>query len=514
MSRSADEIRDAFLTNLQTEFTALGQRVVTAPKTPFYALGSALALEIEGAEAEASAARLEVFVASASEDGVLNHGEFGGLPRTPASHAKIRVRGTGTPSTTVPIASGKQLTDPQGQVFNADATSISFDGVGTGYTTVTARDTGAESNVALGTALTWQNGAPAGVSATMTAALATGDTTHLLIVGAALESIEDYRARIKLWQKERKQGGNRGDFAGWAEEVEGVGLACVYPRAWYYGGVWRYGTPGTLTLVVLASAPPADSYVQNSDGTLGLGLQPTYTRVPTTTLRTRVKDYIEGRVDAAGRAVPPALQVQKRPVGLAEANWASLFFDATATIVVVSVEVDPGVAPWPWSTTRTVSAATTTTLTLTSTAGIPAGARLAVYLGTSVIRGGWWLATVQSVAGSVLTLSAAMPATPANGAEVRPDPGCWGDVRRIVLGQFDRLGTGDTPSNSPAFDSARYPRPNDRGPDRLTAASLIAELEGLTGLVNVTVILPGGISYVAPNPGDLLTPAEIRLQPL
>lgn len=515
MSRTADDIRDDLLENLQTEFTAIGERVVTAPKTPFYALGNAIALEIEGAEAEASAARLEVFPATASEDGVLNHAEFDGLTRIPASHAQVRVRGTGTPSTTVPVAAGKQLTDAQGLVFNADAASISFDGAGVGYTTVTARDTGAASNVALGAVLTWQNGAPAGVSSTMTAAPASGESTHLLIVGAELEDIEDFRERVKLWRKERKQGGNRGEWAGWAEEVEGVGLACTYPRAWYYSATWRYGTPGTLTMIVLASAPPDDSYVQNSDGTLGLGLQPTYTRVPTTTLRTRVKDYIEGRVDTAGRAVPTLLQVQKRPVGIAEANWTSTWFNSASTAVTVNLEVDPGVAPWPWSTTRTVSASTTTTLTLNDATNLPVGARLAVALGTDDIRGGWWLATVQSVVGSVVTLTAAMPATAAVGAEVRPDPGLWDEIRRIVLQLFDQLGTGDTPMNSPAsIDSARYPRPADRGPDRLTAAAIIAAVEGLAGVANVTVTLPGGGSYVAPDPGYLLVPGAIRLQPL
>lgn len=505
MARTADTIRDDLLAHLQDEHRALGQRLVTAPRSPHYVLATAIALEVEGAEAEAAAARRECFPGTASEEGVLSHADAAGMTRVEAARAVLRARITGPVSTTSTIPAGKQLTSEEGLVFNAPAGNVTFNSGGVAFIAVTARDAGAAGNLALGETLTWQ-GAPAGFGATATTALDTGDTSHLLVVGADLETIEELRSRAKLWWKERAQGGNRAEWVEWLEEVEGVGDGFVWPRSWLDGGVtFRPALPGVVVTSVLTPPPTAESYVQNSDNTLGLGLSPSYSRVPSSDLRARVRNYIEGTHDRTGAALPTALQKPKRPTGIAAANWVCAPPVTAAYDITVSIAVDPAIAPWPWgindSPLRLVTAATTTTLTLDSAAGIRAGSRLAVQLGTAYIRGGFWLATVQGApVGNVVTLAAMLPVAPSVGAQVQPDCGLWSDARARVLGVVDTLGPGDEAS----LESQRYPRPADHAPDLLYASRIIAAVQDLAGVAGVRVDVPA----------DPVVPAALDRAPL
>lgn len=516
-SRTAEEIRDDLLENLQEEYRAINVRIVTAPKSPHFVEATAIALEVEGAEAEAAAARLEAFPLTASEEGVLQHADAAALVRVDPVRSVLRVRVTGTPSTVLSVAAGKQLTSPAGLVFNAPAGNVTFDSGGEAHIAITARDAGAAGNLALGTVFTWQ-GAPSGFGATAVAALDTGDTSHLLVVGADLETIEELRTRAGLWWKERRQGGNRADWQGWLEEVEGVGDGFVWPRSWLDGGVtFRPGLPGVIVTTVLAPAPPASSYVQSGGLALGLGLSPAYSRVPSSDLRTRVVNYIEGTHDAAGVPVPSPLRRQKRPTGIAAANWVCAEPNDVAYDLTVSIAADPAVAPWPWgiddAPVRLVTASTTTTLTLDDATGITAGSRLAVQVGTGHIRGGFWLARVQGApVGDVVTLSEALPVAPSVGAEVRPDCGLWGDARAASLGVVDSLGPGDEAT----VESQRYPRPADHAPDLLFTSRVIAAVQELSGVSGVDVTAPSASSV--PEAADraplkLVVPGLVRIVP-
>lgn len=519
MSRTAEEIRDDLLANLQAEHTAIGKRIVTAPKTPYYALAAAIGLEVEGPEAEAAAARLEAFPSTASDDGVLNHAEASGLERVQASRAVLRIAVTGTPSTSLAVGAGKELTSPAGLLFEATDETVTFDGSGDGFTTATARDAGAAGNLDLGAVLTWQ-GAPAGFGATATTALASGDASHILVVGADLEDVgTDLRARAVAWRKERAQGGNRSEWVENVGAVEGVGEAYVLPRSRMVGGSWRANLPGCLVVIPLAPAPASTSYVQNSDGTLGYGLRPSTTRVPTSDLLTRVRNYIEGTHDAAGVPVPSALQKQRRPAGMAAANWYERAPSTLPTLVSLQLSTDPSVAPWPWGVddypVRAIVSATTTALTLDDATGIRAGSRLGVDLGTSVIRGGFWLARVQSVVGDVVTLTSALPSAPSAGAEVRPDCGLWSAARAAVLGVIDALGPGDVLPTEEYIPSQRYPRPADTGNDKLYQSRLSAAAQALTGVSGVQVQYPLTSSVpLVSTPLLLVTAGKFRIAPL
>lgn len=527
--RDADTIRDELLLAVRGEHDALGERIVTAPKSFYYVLGTALAVELEGAEFEAASARQEAFPDTASEAGVLKHAEFLGVVRLVATQAVERIRILGTPSTTLTVAAGKTLTDAQGLVYLAAAGDVATDGAGFGFLAVTARDPGAEQNLPLGATLTWQNGAPSGMAATAITAVASGDPTHALVVGADAETIEDLRTRVIAAFKEPAKGaGARVDYVLNAEAVSGVGAAFGYMRAKAVryenpGGdywEWTYNTPGRLVILALGAAPPANSYVQDNGGSLGLGLQPTFTRILSSTVLGRIRGYIEGTTDTAGRAVPESAQVQRRPGGMALGNYVVDSPIPGVVDVTVLLTVDPGIARWPWGitdgTSRTIQASpapTTTTFTLDEVTGIANGSRIAVFVGTSVIKGGWWLSTVASIVGNAVTIATAAPSAPSGGAQkVRPDCGLWSETRRLVLALIDSLGPGDIPLNvePEELGSQRYPRPNDRGSDRLFKSDIIAELEGLTGVLGVTVEAPA--FDVTSLPGKLAIPGVITVK--
>lgn len=527
MPRTRDEIRESILDRLRAAYAP--RRILTAPKSFFWALAEALALEQEGAEATAAAAPLEAFPATASDEGVLRHVDWSGLTRQPASRAVLRVRVTGTPGATVEIADGDELASVEGLLFLAEPASLVLDGSGYGFISVAARDVGAAANLAAPAVLTWTS-APAGLASTATVMAAPGDTSSLLLAGAELESIEALRERVTLWRKEKAQAGNRSDWVGWATSVSGVGSAYIYPRTRRVsngvGGYnWSYAVHGSLVLMPLAPAPGADTYVQNADGTMGLGLSPDFSRLPSELLRVYVGDYIEGTRDAAGAPVPEALQEQLRPATLAPGNYELGAPLAAETNITIRVTADPAIALWPWGTDgspRTVLSSTTNTLTLSDATGITAGSRLAVRVGTNVVRGGWWiLRAAAAPVGAVVTLTTPLPAEPGVASQVRPDCGLWDEIRRRVLQHFDGLGTGDTQVPvSPYYPdrdvvqimSARYPRPNDAGRDRLFLSDLIALIEAIPGVVGVEISDPTGT--VIPTTGVLLTPGLITVSVL
>lgn len=525
MSRRADEIRDEMLDEMRLAFEARGQRAEVTERSLLWVIASAVALELEGIEAQAEAAGLEAFPSSASDEGVLRHVDASGLDRVQPSRAVLRVRVQGPPSSYgLGVPAGRQLTDAQGQLFDeaTEGEYLSFDAAGFGWMKVVAHRAGAAGNLDAGAVLRWQ-GAPVGMGPTAVVGAGPGDTSHLLVLGSDLESMASLRSRAVAWRRERAHAGNRADWHGWGKAVEGVGDFFVWPRTFAAPGrAWRSNQPGVVTTVPLAAVPPEDSYVQRPDGLAGLGLAPTYSRVPSDALCQRVRRSIEGTHDAGGRPLPSALQRPLRPVGLAAENYLVRAPDVRVVDVTVALATDPAVAPWPWSATapsvRQVMAATASALTLDNAVGIVPGTRLAVEVGLGVVRGGFWLATVATVVGDVVTLARPLPAVPVVGAEVRPDCGLWDATRALVLRVFDQLGPGDAPTDDSAdgvhIFSQRYPRPTDQCPDRLFTSMLVAPVQRLAGVVGVEVldVEAGPGTSTAPSPLLLLVPGMVRVR--
>lgn len=508
--RDASVIRDEFLDTLQTEYRAIGRRVVTVPGSPWYALGTSVGIETEGAEAEAAAALLEPFPLTCSDAGVVRHADWSGLPRLAASHTTLRIRAVGTTSSTLTIPAGAYLTSPAGLIFDADAGDVTTDGSGYVFLAVVAREAGSAANLASGTVMRWQP-APSGFTATATVLASSGDSTPVLVTGADEETIAAWRLRLHVWRREKAQGGNRAEWAQNVEAVEGVGGACVYPRTYYSFGTWHYGHAGTLIVVPLASAPPAGSYVQNSDGTLGQGLSPDTSRIPTTTLITRIGDYIEGTGDAQGRAVPSSIQQEHRPCGFAPGSYTIRRPTGEDCVVGILIRTDPAIAPWPWmpAVDRLVTDATTSTVTLNSVAGVNTNDRIAIECDSTIIRGNRWCAVVTDVTGSVVTFTPPMLVAPAVGALVSPDPGLYAQIRAAVLAIFDGLGARDVPDDdTDAVASARFPRPADRLPQSIQPSDIVVAVRAIRGVTDASAAVTPATPTTT---GNILVPSDITL---
>lgn len=263
----------------------------------------------------------------------------------------------------------------------ADLAAIDTDVDGIVTITVEAEEAGEAPNLSSATVLTWSS-APTGFAATDTA-------TALVRRGENAETDAALRERLLDRRRERPASGNRAEWRERERVVAGVGDA-VYPRTHIDGlDTWLLGTPGCIVIEPLGPAPADDAYVQNGDGTLGAGLAPGLTRV----------ELFPATSDPDNVDIRPAAVV---PV--------------TAR---VRLATEPSIAPWPWGQTssslRNVVSATTTALTLDDVTGIVANRQLAVNVGTAYIQGGWWVATVASVMGSVVTLATPLPVAPSGG---------------------------------------------------------------------------------------------------
>ena len=508
--RDADTIRDDLLDAIQTEFRAIDVRVVTTPRTPWYAFAYAVGVEVEGVEASAAAAMLEPFPLTCSDAGVVRHAEWCGLPRLGASHATLRLRVQGTTSATLAIPAGAYLTSPAGLIFDATAGEVTTDVSGYAHIAVSARDAGAAANLTAATVLTWQP-APDGFAATAIVHADTGDGSPVLVVGADEETLDAWRLRLHVWRREKAQGGNRADWSANVEAVEGVGGGCVYPRTAFILASWRFGLPGALIVVPVAAAPPADSYVQNADGSLGQGLDPLTTRVPSSTLITRIQDYIEGTGDAAGRTVPSGRQIQRRPAEVAPGSYTIRRPTGEECTIGILIRTDPALSPWPWTpaTDRIVVASTTSTVTLNSVTGISRGERIAIEVDATVIRGKRWCAVVTNVSGSTLTISPPMPIAASTGALVSPDPGLYSQIRAAVLRIFDSLGPRDLPDGDPhAIMSGRFPRPADRLPQTIQPSDIVLAVRAVRGVTDASAAVTPSTPTAT---GGLLIPGDITL---
>ena len=519
--RIAATIRDALLADWRTRYLALSppQDLSIEEGSDAYNQADAWSMSLEPMEYLAGQAAARVLIrgqfgtdldTSASDDGTAREAASAGRVTLPVSgplSASTPVNGA-----TLSAASGLRFV-PVDAVTGEPLVEISTDGAGAATITLEAQTPGTDGMVAAGTRLTWST-APTGFASTAVVAA-------VVRRGENAETDVELQARLIARRRERPGSGNRSDWREWGVAVAGVGELFVYPRTRITNaGDWIFQAPGCVVLEPLAPAPDADSYVQNADGTVGAGLDPDATRIPSTDLCDLVRGYLDGALDATGDAVPDASQVQRYPATMNADNLDIRPAAVVAIAVRVRVTTEPSVAPWPWgqsnSSLRNVVSATTTALTLDDVTGIRANQQLAVNVGTSYVRGGWWVASVQSVVGSVVTLATPLPVAPGTGDDVRPDCGLWAAIREAILKVFDGLGPGDSrvlleDLTRGAVDgqSARYPRP-PTWPDRLFQSALVTRIGDIAGVAGVQVELPAG--NITPEPGTLAVPTTIEVR--
>lgn len=519
--RIAATIRDVLLADWRTRYLSLSppQDLSIEEGSDAYNQADAWAKSLEPTE----------YLAGQAAARVLIRGQFGtdldtsagddGTAREAASAGRVTLPVTGPLSASTPVngatlsaASGLRFT-PIDAVSGEALVEISTDGDGAATITLEAQTPGTDGMVAAGTILTWST-APTGFGSTAT-------VSGVARRGENAETDVELQARLIARRRERPGSGNRSEWREWGVAVAGVGECFVYPRTRVDNtGAWLFQTPGCVVLEPLTPAPDADSYVQNADGTVGAGLDPASTRLPSTDLCDLVRGYLDGTLDATGDAVPEASQVQRYPATMNPDNLDIRAPAVTTTAVEVKITTEPSIAPWPWgqsnSSLRNVVSATTTALTLDDVTGIRANQQLAVNVSETYVRGGWWIASVQSVVGSVVTLATPLPVAPGAGVDVRPDCGLWNAIREAVLRVFDGLGPGDSrvigdDLSLGAVDtmSARYPRP-PAWPDKLFPSTLVTRIGEISGVAGVEVVVPSGI--LTPLPGKLIVPTTILVR--
>jgi uncharacterized phage protein gp47/JayE len=528
-ARTAATIRDVLLGRWRARYLAL-----TPPRdlsitegSDAYNLADAFAHELAGLELGAQQAAMRVLLRTSSGADLDRFAEDDGTARRAATTSRLNVRVSGPLTSTTPVngatlatAAGLRFT-PINATTGAALTSIDTDGAGVADITVQAVDAGAAGNLAAGTVLTWSS-APTGFAAT-------GSVTSSARAGQNAEGDATLRQRLLERLREKPGGFNRSQIRELGILYAGVGECFVYPRAWrMLASGATYGWPGVVTVMPVNPAPAEDSYTQSGTET-GQGLSSAYSRVPNSGFAGQVLAYFKGERDATGMEVADAQRVELIPATMLPSDVYVLPPEAVVVDVTVRVTLDSAVANWPWGVaspaSRGVTASSTTWMDLDNVAGIAAAQRIAVFIGTNRVRGGWWLATVAGApVGNRVTFAAALPSAPEIGAgNARPDPGLWDAIRRAVLMLFDALGPGDARTGGSesggliaggtvSVQSARYPRPTSSSSPEMLFPSKIAEVaQGVDGVLGVEVVTPAATS--TPAPGRLLVPGKFRIEP-
>lgn len=467
------QIRQSYLGNLAARFTAIGARLLTAVRSFDYLLGDALAVEIEGLEAQAGATTQEIFPDTASDAGVVHHGQIIGLAQQPASPATLPFSITGGPASTTVSVAGFALSDPTGLVYLAAGT-VTFDSGGnsTAPFSATCQTPGSAGN--LPTVCTWSS-APVGLPPTATVA-------SVSLPGTDAETSADFARRILQWWAERPASGNRADVVAWCTAVQRIESAFVWPL------MSPAGAPGVLGCWYVTPMGPVatDAHgVQNGDNV-------TNSRVIDSDLANIVKGYIEGTNDATGNPTPNGIQL--RPTTMMAGDY-TIAAPATQTVdVAATVTVDLAHA-YSWAGSATVDASSDATHLVLVGDWSGAGANPSlqnlptlIFVGTNYIRGGVQLVTPPTVgvynSGTGKTTFTfpvgAMLNTPSGG--IGGSPTNWQALRLAVFALFDSLGPGDSVS-----PSLRWPPVTTNAGPTVYNAALTAALMGVSGVINVFV---------------------------
>lgn len=517
--RIAAQIRDEMLRDLRARMLALGEDVATEEGTPIYNEFHSFALALEPAEFLAGQAAARITLA----------GQFGveldtsaadeGTTRLPASAARRVVRAVG-PASTSTATNGATLSVGALRFVPVDAdtgeplAAVTTDGAGYAEFTVECETLGTDGNVDLGTVLTWS-----------TAPTSYGSTA-LVITGAEAvdgEDVEDdnaLRQRVYGLRRHRPGSGNPAEWRAWALACAGVGDAFVHPVTQPPDPPGRpdftIEKQGCVSVIVVRPPPAADSYVQNADGTLGAGLDPTYSRRPSQGLCDNVAKFITGEFDSEGNPVRSAARRQLYPATIHRENWGVVRPDFSAANVTIGVITSGGTPDFAFDGTRTVTAAADAThVTLSSTSFVVVGTGLAFYFGAvdvlgrpSVIRGYWATAVVSAKSGADLTLATPLPAVPSVGALVRADPArLWRAISAVPLALIDSLGSG---APGGLGQSARYPDTRDGAKAAIVPSRLLTAVLAIPGIEDAEIVAPAATSAL--GLGVVAEPGIITIQ--
>lgn len=467
--------------------------MLTLPGSDAYMLCDSIATELELFEFQALAQTKAILPDQADTDSLNRHGAVEGISRRLASPASVRVTITGTPSQTVTFGTAVLTYHgvSYGKFANADTgapiASVALTGGGGPLVPVlaTALTNGAYTTVPVGTALTW--------SSTPANANATAVVSVLVASGEDDEADLSYALRIMARRRERPASGNNADWKDWAESVDGVDVAFVYPLLQYLG--FGPNTRGAVTVAILG--PPQGN------------INPFNTRI-IPALVDRVKGYIEGTNDIHGNA---GVFDQLRPVTIPEGTYTIAHVNELYQVVAITLTM-AAAYPFPWTSPAyyTVTGWNNTTKVLTLSA-LPSSVEVGdtVAIRDGFIRGLYAYGKVAAVStvSNQITMDASFSSTTIDTTatgRLRPVPESATSLRDAIFAYFNELGPGDTSPPS------RWPGQQDGYRTTMYRSALAAAaIHSGAGVLSANVTTPS--TDVNPAALEIVTVTELILSP-
>lgn len=477
VGRTRDEIRDALLSFWASQYTARGERLLTAPGSDPYLQAAALAVLLESLEAQAEQVERDILPDQASTDALNRHGYVDGVARRSGVVARHTVTVSGPVNTTINVAAGTRMVYADGTAYTVPtATSVVLSGL-VGTLTVSSVEPGASVTRAIGDVLTFV-ATPTGLNSTGT--VATIDQS-----GTGDESDADYAARIIARRRERPASGNRAEWQDWVEGYQGTTItrAYVYPLLEppvSYPGAGVADTLGCVTVVAIGPA--------QGDSLVSTRIVPTDNGTTRTAgaLLTRVAGYIEGTWSITGTNVAGD---QLRPVTMREGDYSVEAISTASQNVVVQI-VPNAANAFPWSGAVAIALSTLNTVVAVGDHTAINGKLALLLIGTSYYRGGYKSYTMPTgvynggTGNTTWTFSAAFADVPTG--SIYPCPANWPAIQAAVFAHFDALGPGDT---SPA---SRWPTEDTEARATLYRTGLAADIiTSAGGVLSATVTTPG-----------------------
>lgn len=486
--RDQAAIRAAILGNWAARYRAKGKELSIVQDSDAYSETDAFSIELEELEARSLALTHEIWPDEASDEGALRHASLIGLDRKAATAAKFYVAITGTLTSTWTTADVLSTSDGTQYKPTSNGTLVTMPQA----IEVVAQTTGASTNKATGTILTWSS-APAGIAST-------GTVTIASFIASDQETIAELVQRILSWWRERPGSGNRSDFKTWAESRSGIAFVFVYPL--------DHSTLGPNTLGATRIIVTGEASARNNDAPFGLAAANI----------TDVSDYIKGAgiYLKAGGQVPGNVDADDIHVQ-----------EPLQHIEDITTQITPGVGyAFPFSTARVVGTVTSATVfDLDSVTDIDPGDRIAIRVGhtAGLPRGGYAFGRVLSVVGSTVTLDGPLKdldgiaitptVTPVTAAAARPCPDNWEAIVKAQLAVFDRLGP-NTVDEMTFPKSARWPASTEVGPWTLYLGALEGAARSVPGLPNAPAGVAGVVDAVVTTPGaDVVPPTYYQVIP-
>ena len=517
-ARTPEQIRDDLLAYLRTRFAAVGLTVQTVKGSHMWNLASALGVIQAAIDANAASLTAQILPDQATGNYLDRHGAVQGLPREQATSAQIEFGGRGSPDGVVSLGSST-VQSPAGARFIPNTTTVTV--TGGNYTVIcTAQTPGSAGNLPVSTLCSWST-PPTNLASALTAAF-------IEVVGTDAELDPEFQQRLILNLQERPASGNRADWQEWAEAVDGVTEAFVYPLlppTNYTTAISSAAVPGTLTVVCLGPQATLGGVIAAYPAH-GTGIfDPSFSRLVSNGTLNNVAGYIEGTNDVHGVAVASSVpNTQLRPVTVVATNYGIETPTAASANLALSITCTKAYPPTSTQqfgvTAATAVSSGITTLTVTpaiADAALVAGVQMLLTT-TSGNRGNVEVVTIHTTPtqGTFSIVVANCVGTPITTSSGKLGP--WAPNFPFVLGAIlnyaDSLGPGDVNIGAGADPlQHRWPPQDSEGRGTVYPSEIVAAImapvtgdaagtpgTGAPGIVDTVVTSPGSsVTYNTPN---------------